>query len=81
MYNNNLITMYSIVDYQKSEDENKAIQKLAEHRDMKLMVKEIGEKHGIKILSTEGNSHMGDFSYPKKDKQNLISILDSYLKD
>ena len=38
MYNN-----FSIVDYQKSEDENKAIQKLAEHRDIKLMVKEIGE--------------------------------------
>ena len=33
---------FSIVDYQKSEDENKAIQKLAEHRDIKLMVKEIG---------------------------------------
>ena len=79
MYNN--LIPISIVDYQKSEDENKAIQKLAEHRDMKLMVKEIGEKHGIEILSTEGNSHMGDFSYPKKDKQKLISILDSYLKD
>lgn len=39
MYNNN----FSIVDYQKFEDENKAIQKLAEHRDIKLMVKEIGE--------------------------------------
>ena len=38
MYNN-----FSIVDYQKSEDENKAIQKLTEHRDIKLMVKEIGE--------------------------------------
>lgn len=80
MYND-IINIYSIVDYQKSEDENKAIQKLAEHRDIKLMVKEIGEKHGIEIQSTEGNSHMGDFSYPKKDKQKLISILDSYLKD
>lgn len=79
MYNN-LIPTFSIVDYQKSEDENRAIQKLTEHRDMKLMVKEIGEKHGIEILSTEGNSHMGDFSYPKKYKQKLISILDSYLK-
>lgn len=39
MYND-----FSIVDYQKSEDENKAIQKLAEHRDIKLMVKEIGEE-------------------------------------
>ena len=39
MYNN-----FSIVDYQKSEDENKAIQKLTEHRDIKLMydVKVIG---------------------------------------
>lgn len=80
MYNN-LITKYSIIDYQKSEDENKAIQKLAEHRDMKLMVKEIGEKHGIEILSTEGNSPRGEISYPKKNKQILISILDSYLKD
>ena len=53
MYNN-----FSIVDYQKSEDENKAIQKLAEHRDIKLMVKEIGEKYGIDIQSTEGNSHL-----------------------
>ena len=76
MYND-----FSIVDYQKSEDENKAIQKLAEHRDIKLMVKEIGDKHGINILSTEGNSHLGDFSYPKKDEPKLISILDSYLKD
>lgn len=77
MLNNN----FSIVDYQKSEDENKAIQKLAEHRDMKLMVKEIGKKHGIEIQSTERNSPLGDFSYPKEDKQKLISILDSYLKD
>ena len=72
MYNN-----FSIVDYQKSEDENKAIQKLAEHRD----VKEIGEKYGIDIQSTEGNSHLGDFSYSKEDEQKLISILDRYLKD
>lgn len=63
MYND-----FSIVDYQKSEDENKAIQKLAEHRDIKLMVKEIGEKYGIDIQSTEGNSHLGDFSYPKEDE-------------
>ena len=76
MYNN-----FSIVDYQKSEDENKAIQKLAEHRDIKLMVKEIGEENGIDIQSTEGNSHLGDFSYPKEDEQTLIAILDRYLKD
>lgn len=73
------IPLYSIVDCQKSEDENRAIQKLAEHRDIKLMVKEIGEKFGIEIRSTEGNSHMGDFSYPKEDEQNLISILNSLL--
>jgi tRNA(Ile)-lysidine synthase TilS/MesJ len=81
LYNNNLVPELSIVivDYQISEDEDKAIQKLAEHRDMKLMVKEIGEKHRIEILPTYGNSHRGDFSYPKKNKQNLISILDSYL--
>ena len=77
MYNN--LIPISIVDYQKSEDENRAIQKLAEHRDIKLMVKEIGEKFGIEIRSTEGNSHMGDFSYPKEDEQNLISILNSLL--
>ena len=41
----------------------------------------IGEKHGIDIQSTEGNSHLGDFSYPKEDEQKLIAILDSYLKD
>ena len=75
------IPLYSIVDYQKSEDENKAIQKLAEHRDMKLMVKEIGEKHGIEIQSTEGNSHLGDFSYRKKDREKLTEALDNYLKD
>ena len=63
------------------EDENKAIQKPAEHRDIKLMVKEIGEKHGIDIQSAEGNSHLGDFSYPKEDEQKLIAILDRYLKD
>ena len=73
------IPLYSIVDCQKSEDENRAIQKLAEHRDIKLMVKEIGEKFGIEIRSTEGNSHMGDFSYPNEDEQNLISILNSLL--
>ena len=72
---------FSIVDYQKSEDENKAIQKLAEHRDMKLMVKEIGKKHGIEIQSTEGNSHLGDFSYLMKDEKKIISLLDMYLKD
>ena len=57
---------FSIVDYQKSEDENKAIQKLAEHRDIKLMVKEIGEEYGIDIQSTEGNSHLGDFIEDKE---------------
>ena len=77
MYNNN----FSIVDYQKSEDENKAIQKLVEHRDIKLMVKEIGEEYGIDIQSTEGNSHLGDFSYPKECEKKLISIMDSYLKN
>ena len=76
MYNNN----FSIVDYQKSEDENKAIQKLVEHRDIKLMVKEIGEEYGLDIKSTEGNSHLGDFNYPKENEQKLISILNSYLK-
>ena len=65
----------------KSEDENKATQKLAEHGDIKLMVKEIGEKYGIDIQSTEGNSHLGGFSYPKEDEQKLIAILDKYLKD
>ena len=76
MYNN-----FSIVDYQKSEDENKAIQKLAEHRDIKLMVKEIGETYGIDIQSTEGNSHLRDFSYSKEDEPEIISILEGYLKD
>ena len=76
MYNN-----FFLFDYQKSEDENKAIQKLAEHRDIKLMVKEIGETYGIDIQSTEGNSHLGDFSYSKEDEPKLISILDGYLKD
>ena len=42
---------------------------------------EIGEKYGIDIQSTEGNSHLGDFSYPKEDEQKLIFILDRYLKD
>lgn len=70
-----------IEDYQKSEDENKAIKKLAEHRDIKLMVKELGEKYGIDIQSTEGNSHLGDFSYPKEDEQTLISILNKHLID
>jgi len=79
LYHNNLFPEFCMVDYRKSEDENKAIQKQAEHRDIKLMVKEIGEKYGIEILSTEGNSHRGDFSYPKKNKQYLISILDNYL--
>lgn len=73
--------MEYLVYYMKSEDEDKAIQKLAEHRDIKLMVKEIGQEYGIDIQSTEGNSHLGDFSYPKEDEQKLISILDMCLKD
>ena len=40
-----------------------------------------GKKYGIDIQSTEGNSHLGDFSYPKEDEQKLIAILDRYLKD
>ena len=71
----------AIVVPQKSEDEDKAIQKLEEHKNIKLMVKEIGEKYGIDIQSTEGNSHLGDFSYPKEDEQKLIAILDRILKD
>ena len=74
-------TVNTSVSSKKSEDKNNAIQKLAEHRDIKLMVKEIGEKYGIDIQSTEGNSHLGDFSYPKEDEQKLIAILDRYLKD
>ncbi|MBQ8976091.1 MAG: hypothetical protein IJ078_01555 [Succinivibrionaceae bacterium] len=74
-------TSVSIVVPQKSEDEDKAIKKLEEHRNIKLMVKEIGEKYGIDIQSTEGNSHLGDFSYPKEDEQKLIAILDRILKD
>ena len=54
-YNNFSIVDCSIVRYQKSEDEDKAIQKLAEHRDMKLMVKEIGEalKNGSVVPGAE----------------------------
>jgi len=74
-----LADMKSLAD--KYDTLRKLFKKLAEHRDMKLMVNEIGEKHGIKIQSTEGNSHLGDFSYPKEDEQKLISILDSYLID
>ena len=57
------------------------MKRMSERRDIELMVKEIGEKHGIDIQPTEGNSHLGDFSYPKEDEQKLIAILDSYLKD
>ena len=70
------------------EDEKKTIlstenliKELQAGEDLKLMIKEIGEKHGIDIKSAEGNSHSGDFSYPKEDEQKLISILDAYLKD
>lgn len=57
------------------------MKRMSERRDIELMVKEIGKKHGIDIQSTEGDSHLGDFSYPKEDEQKLIAILDSYLKD
>lgn len=81
MIYNDFSSIVSIVVPQKSEDEDKAIKKLEEHRDIKLMVKEIGEKYGIDIQSTEGNSHLGDFSYPKEDEPKLIAILDRILKD
>ena len=54
---------------------------MPEHSDIKQMLKEIGEEHGIDIQFTEGKSQLGDFSYPKEDEQKLIAILDSYLKD
>ena len=56
-------------------------QKLADREDINLMVKEIGEKHGIDIQPIEGKSHSGGFRYPKEDEQKLIAILDKYLKD
>jgi len=58
----------------------KSISRLSKNRDMKLMVKDICEKHGIEIISNDGNSHKDDLRYSEKDKQKLISILDSYLK-
>lgn len=59
---------------------NKKTSKSDNVKDITEMVKEIGEKHEIDIQFTEGNSHLGDLSYPKEDEQKLISILDSYLK-
>ena len=75
------LTQLAVAEKLDVSRQAKAIQKLAEHRDIKLMVKEIGETYGIDIQSTEGNSHLGDFSYPKEDEQKLIAILDRYLKD
>ena len=43
------------------EDEDRMIAKLEEHRDMKLMVKEIGELYGIEVTSTVDNDPNGDF--------------------
>lgn len=68
-------------DGNRSGDENKVIQKPTDYGDINLMFKEICDKIGIKIQSTEVNSHPGDFSYNKEDEQKLIDVLDSYLKD
>lgn len=55
-------------------------QKTDECEDIKLMLNEIGEACGIEIQFTEGGSDFS-FSYPKEDKEKLISILDRYLKN
>lgn len=63
----------------KMEDEDRMIKKLKEHRDMKLMVREIGELSGIDVRSTVDNDSRGDFCYPKDEEDNLICALDRFL--
>ena len=61
------------------EDEDRMIAKLAEHRDMKLMVKEIAELYNIGVMSTIDNDPNGDFIYLEAQEEQLISALDRFL--
>ncbi|SFB13695.1 hypothetical protein [Selenomonas ruminantium] len=65
----------------KQEDEDRKIQKLEEHRDMKKMVLEIGKAEGIDIQSTYGDDPNGDFVFAEEDKEKLEYALDKYLYD
>ena len=61
------------------EDEDRMIAKLEEHREIKLMVKEIGELYGIEVTSTVDNDPNGDFLYPEEQERQLIDALDRFL--
>lgn len=61
------------------EDEDKKIRKLEEHKQTKLLVKDIADLIGVTVQSTENDDSNGDFVYEKKDAVTLIKGLDKYL--
>lgn len=60
-------------------DEEKMIETLTTHLELKKLVIEIAKKANIKVEDTKNNDPKGDFVYCKKDKEKLIKVLDKFL--
>lgn len=75
--------MYEIVMEHRiqQEDEDRKIEKLQQHRDMKMMIINIGKSAGIDISSTYDDDSRGDFRFPLKNRSDLEKAIDKYLGD
>lgn len=60
-------------------DENRMINKLVEHRELKYLVRDIGKLNNINVEETVGNDTKGDFYYPLDKEEKLLASIDEFL--
>ncbi|MBQ9493048.1 MAG: hypothetical protein IJR54_04860 [Oscillibacter sp.] len=60
-------------------DEDIMIAKLREHRNLKIMAMEIGERCGVPVTPTQKNDSRGDFTYPAEQEEQLFHAMDHFL--
>lgn len=65
----------------QQEDEDRKIEKLKQHKDMKMMIINIGKSAGIDISPTYDDDSRGDFRFPLTDRNDLEKAIDKHLGD
>lgn len=62
------------------EDEDRKIEKLEEHKRLKLLILKIAENEGVQVKSTYNDDSNGDFVFDENDVDSLKAALDKHLK-
>lgn len=72
----------AVIEYQiQQEDEDRKIEKLEQHRKMKMLIVNIGKSVGIDISPTYDDDSNGDFRFPQNSRKDLEKAIDKYLGD